>query len=365
MSDASSKPAGQSDIVDKPTTTEVSGDNARPTKSSKANVIGQTVAVLLVLAGGALAGKYVMSIQRPVATNPHAHGPSEKKDGHGHGSHDGHDHGNEKKVVKLSPAQIKNAQLTIEEAGPAKIRESVVLNGIIQPNEEQVVAVSPRFGGVVRAVRKRLGDSVKQGEVVASIESNESLTQYQLTAPMAGTVIERKGVLGEFADKDKRLMVIADLTSVWVDFRVYQQDFTKLKLGLPVEVSLNGITRASTISYISPIGLTDTQSMLARAVLDNKDGAFRPGLFVNGRVRLGEQPAAVAVKLSAFQSIDNKPVVFVEGKEGFEAREVEVGLKDDELAEVIFGVVAGDKVVTGNSFVLKAEIGKGQATHEH
>jgi cobalt-zinc-cadmium efflux system membrane fusion protein len=105
--------------------------------------------------------------------------------------------------------------------------------------------------------------------------------------------------------------------------------------------------------------------MLARAVLDNKDGAFRPGLFVNGRVRLGEQPAAVAVKLSAIQSIDNKPVVFVEGKEGFEAREVELGLRDDEVAEVLFGVVAGDKVVTGNSFVLKAEIGKGQASHEH
>ncbi len=355
MSEASSDTPGKS------TAPEVAASVAQPPKTSRSSFVGQTVAVLIVLAGGAAAAKYVMSIQRPVTKAADSHGPSEKKDGHeGHG-----DHGAEKKVVKLSPAQIKNAQLTIEEAAPAKIRESIVLNGIVQPNEEQVVAVSPRFGGVVRAIRKRLGESVKQGEVVASIESNESLTQYQLTAPMAGTVIERKGVLGEFADKDKRLMVIADLTSVWVDFRVYQQDFTKLKIGLSVEVSLNGTTRASTIGYISPIGLTDTQSMLARAVLDNKDGTFRPGLFVNGRVRLGEQPAAVAVKLAAIQYIDNKPVVFVEGKEGFEAREVELGLKDDEVAEVLFGVVAGDKVVTGNSFVLKAEIGKGQASHEH
>ena len=160
-------------------------------------------------------------------------------------------------------------------------------------------------------------------------------------------------------------MVIADLTTLWVDFRVYQQDFPKLKLGQSVEITLGDVRKTGPISYISPIGMTDTQSMLARAVVDNKDGAFRPGLFVVGRALLAEQEVPVAIKHSAIQSIDGKPVVFVEGKEGFEAREVEFGLKDDDVIEVIFGVVAGDKVVTGNSFVLKAELGKAEATHQH
>lgn len=318
--------------------------------------------VLGVLAGGALATRHILAVEKVVSKDGHGHG-AEKKDGHGSG--DGHDHGPEKKIVKLTPIQLKNAGLTIEPAAAGAIRETVILNGIVQPNEEQMVAVLPRFGGVVRSMRKRLGEAVQKGEVVASIESNESLTQYQLVAPNSGVVIERKGALGEYADKDKRLMVIADLTSVWVDFRVYQQDFSKLKTGQTVEVALNGTRRTAKIDYISPIGLTDTQSLLARAVLDNKDGAFRPGLFVTGRVLIGEQPVAVAVKQTAIQYIEGKPVVFVDGKDGFEAREIEFGLKDDSMVEVIFGVVPGDKVATGNSFVLKAELGKGEAAHEH
>lgn len=332
--------------------------------SSRSRSLAQGLAVLVVLAAGGVAAKYIAAIERQKPAAAHGHGAGEKEKG---GGHDGHAHGPEKKVVKLNPAQLKNAGLVIEPAGSGTIRETLVLNGIIQPNDEQVVAVLPRFGGIVRAVTKRLGENVKQGEIVARIESNESLTQYQLTAPISGTVIERKGVLGEYADKDKRLMVIADLTTLWVDYRVYQSDFARLQLGQKVETRLaqNGAPKLATISYISPIGMTDTQSMLARVVIDNKDGSFRPGLYVTGRALLSEQKVAVAVKQSAVQYIDGKPVVFVDTKDGFEAREVEFGIRDDDLAEIIFGVVAGDKVVTGNSFVLKAELGKGEATHEH
>jgi cobalt-zinc-cadmium efflux system membrane fusion protein len=343
---------------------------APKTRSTTGAILLRGMALIAVLAAGGAAAKYIMAIERPLPKGAHGHGPAEKgKEAHGHknekGGHDGHDHGPEKMSVKLNPTQLKNARLTIEPATDGTIRESIVLNGIVQPNEEQVAAVLPRFGGVVRAVSKRLGEPVRKGEVVAKIESNESLTQYDIVAPIGGTVIERKGVLGEYADKDKRLMVIADLSTLWVDFRVYQQDFPKLKLGQSVEIALNGARRTAQISYISPIGMTDTQSMLARAVIDNKDGAFRPGLYVTGRVLIAEQSVPIAVKQSAIQHVNGKPVVFVEMKEGFEAREVEFGLKDDELIEIIFGVVAGDKVVTGNSFVLKAEIGKGEATHEH
>lgn len=325
----------------------------------------RTLAVIAILVLGGGGAWHILSIERAVPKS--AHGPGEK-DTHGHGGEKGHaDHGAEKMLVKLSPAQLKNANLTIEAASSGVIRETLLVNGIIQPNEEQVVAVLPRFGGVVRAVTKRLGEKVTKGEVVARIESNESLTQYDVVAPISGTVIERKGTLGEYADKDKRLMVIADLTTLWVDFRVYQKDASKIHLKQAVEVRLssgNG-PKTSQISYISPISVTDTQSLLARVVVDNNDGSFRPGLYVTGRVLVSEQTVPVAIKQSAIQYIGGKPVVFVQGKEGFEGREVEFGFKDDEMIEILFGVVAGEKVVTGNSFVFRAEIGKGEATHEH
>jgi len=339
---------------------EVKQDEPARHRSRTSSSVVRGLAIMAVLAVGGAAAKYIIAIERPTTKAPgHGHGPNEK------GGHDGHNHGPSAKIVKLTPAQLKNARLTIERADAGIIRETVMLNGIVQPNEEQVAAVLPRFGGVVRAVTKRLGEPVRKGEIVAKIESNESLTQYDVPAPIGGIVIERKGVLGEYADKDKRLMVIADLSTLWVDFRVYQQDFAKLKLEQPVEVVLNGSKRTSQITYISPIGMTDTQSMLARAVIDNRDSAFRPGLYVKGRVLVGEHRVAVAVKQSAVQYVDGKPVIFVETKEGFEARDVEFGLKDDDTVEILFGAVAGDKVVTGNSFVLKAEIGKGEATHEH
>jgi cobalt-zinc-cadmium efflux system membrane fusion protein len=297
----------------------------------------------------------------------HAHTEGDKEHAHGDGGHahgaDGHGEG----PLKLTDKQRENAKLTIETAGPATIVQKLTLNGIIQPNEEKTVAVLPRFGGVVRSISKRLGDNVKKGEVVARIESNESLTQYDIQAPVDGTVIERSGTLGEFAATDKRLMVISDLSTVWVDLRVYSQDFSKLKLGQKVDVDLPGHEEphSATISYLSPIGITDTQSMLARAAVENEDRGFMPGLFVTGHVQIAEQQAAVAVKQTAVQYIDNKPVVFVETDKGFDKREVELGHKDETLVEILFGVLPGDKVVAGNSFILKAELGKSEAEHVH
>lgn len=333
-------------------------------RSSWGSMLRTAIAVIAVLAIGGVAATYIMSMETSAPKSAHGHGG--EKDGHEHGNEAGHGH-EEKLLVRLTPTQAKNANLTLEVATEGAIREVLTLNGIVLPNEERLVAVLPRFGGVVRALSKRIGEKAKQGEIIARIESNESLTQYDVVAPIGGTVIERKSTLGEYADKDRRLMVIADLSTLWVDFRVYQQDFTKLRLGQRVAItqSSNGEPKESEISYISPIGQTDTQSMLARAVIDNTDGAFRPGLYVTGRVQVSEQRVPVAIKQGAIQYINSKPVVFVEGKEGFEGREVELGFKDEENVEILFGVVAGEKVVTGNSFVLRAELGKGEATHEH
>ena len=368
----------------------MSTTSVEPPKGGILGRLSRGVMILGVLAAGAVAGIAIMSYERKVP-DAEAHEDGGEKEGAGHAhdekeaghkhdeageghkhdaGEDGHAHGDEEghaKAIKLTPKQRENAKLVIETAGPAAIKQTLALNGIIQPNEEKTVAVLPRFGGIVRSVTKRLGDPVKKGEVVARIESNESLTQYDIQAPMDGTVIERNGTLGEFAATDKRLMAISDLSTVWVDLRVYSQDFGKLKVGQAVDIDLPGHDEphSATISYLSPIGVTDTQSMLARAVVENDDGGFLPGLFVTGHVLVSETAAAVAVKQTALQYIEDKPVVFVEDDDGFEKRDVEIGVKDDVMIEILAGVSAGDKVVTGNSFILKAELGKGEAEHVH
>ena len=282
----------------------------------------------------------------------------------GHGAEKGHDDHDE--GVKLTDAQIAAAGIEMLTAGPRELRDILRLNGMIQPNQEAMVKVTPRFPGVIRSMRKRLGDKVKKDEVLATIESNQSLTTYELKAPIDGTVIDRDGTLGEFAAEARPLFTIADLSTMWIDFAVYRRDFAKVRLGdaVSIDVADGGPPIAANIDYVSPIGASDTQSSIARAVVPN-DGRLRPGLFVDGRVVLSAKPVDVAVRTSALQTLEGKTVVFVRDGDTFAAREVELGGRDADWVEVTFGLLAGDVYAAKNSFVVKAEIGKGSAAHEH
>jgi cobalt-zinc-cadmium efflux system membrane fusion protein len=282
----------------------------------------------------------------------------------GHGAEKGHDDHDE--GVKLTDAQIAAAGIEMLTAGPRELRDILRLNGMIQPNQEAMVKVTPRFPGVIRSMRKRLGDKVKKDEVLATIESNQSLTTYELKAPIDGTVIDRDGTLGEFAAEARPLFTIADLTTMWIDFAVYRRDFAKVRLGdaVSIDVEDGGPPIEAKIDYVSPIGASDTQSSIARAVVAN-DGRLRPGLFVDGRVVLSAKPVDVAVRTSALQTLEGKTVVFVRDGDTFAAREVELGGRDADWVEVTFGLLAGDVYAAKNSFVVKAEIGKGSAAHEH
>ena len=119
------------------------------------------------------------------------------------------------------------------------------------------------------------------------------------------------------------------------------------------------------ISYLSPVGSSDTQSALARAIVPNAEQRLRPGLFITGRLALSAKKVGVVVKSSALQSIENRTVVFVRNGEKFEARDVEVGDRDPELVEIVFGLLEGDLYAAQNSFIVKAEMAKGSAEHEH
>lgn len=278
----------------------------------------------------------------------------EKKDEHGEG-------------VKLSDDQIKAAGIELAKAGPHVLRDSFLLNGIVQSNQEAVVQVTPRFPGIVRDVRKRIGDRVEKNDVLAVIESNQSLTQYELKASLGGTIIDRQTSLGEFVSEQKAAFVISDLSTVWVDFSVYRRDLKRVRLGddVMIDAGDGGEPISAKVSYLSPIGSSDTQSALARAVVPNKDLRLRPGLFISGRLSLSAKKVGVAVKASALQTLESRTVVFVREGDKFEPREVEVGEADKQFVEITFGLNDGDLYAADNSFVIKAELGKGTADHAH
>ncbi|GLK69264.1 divalent metal ion exporter adaptor subunit IhpB [Hansschlegelia plantiphila] len=287
-----------------------------------------------------------------------------KDDGHGHGG--GHDEELPEGVVELGDAKVKISGITLSEAKPATLREELQLNGIVQANQEATVQVTPRFAGIVRTLAKRLGDEVKKGELLAVVESNQSLTAYDLRAPISGVITERQASLGEYVSEQKPAFVVTDLSTLWADFSVYRRDLTKVQVGETVRIDPEdgGAPIEAKISYLSPMGAADTQSALARAVIKN-DGRFRPGLFALGNVSTAEQNVPLAVSIEAIQSLEGRDVVFVREGDRFAARDVILGRRDSSNVEIVSGLNEGEPYAARNSFVVKAELAKGSASHEH
>lgn len=269
--------------------------------------------------------------------------------------------------VTLEADQLEAAGIGLASAGPATIRETVVLSGRIVPNEDALAHVAARFPGIVRSAHKRLGDPVAPGDLLAVIESNESLQPYEVRARTAGTVIARDVSPGEFASSERELFAIADLTSVWADLDVYRRDFGRLRVGQPVRIDAGDGAPAAlaALDYLSPIGSVNTQTLLARSVLPNPDGSWRPGLFVGAEVEVGVSEVAVAVPLEAVQRLRDWDVVFLADGNVFEAQPVELGRRDAQRVEVVSGLASGQRYVSAGSFVLKAEVGKSGASHDH
>jgi membrane fusion protein, heavy metal efflux system len=325
-------------------------------------------AAIFALGAGVYATAPSKSDTQTAATSKAAR-PGDKAKGEkvkGEKGHDEKGHGDEG-VVEMSDARVASSNIEILSARSETLHDSLVLNGILQPNQETLVQVTPRFPGVVREIKKRIGDTVEKGELLAKIESNQSLSVYEMRAPISGTVIDRQISLGEYASEQKPAFIVADISTVWVDLSVYRRNLPRVRIGdrILIDVGDGGKPIEASLSYISPVGSSDTQSALARAVVPNIDMRLRTGLFVSARLILSAKPVAIAVRASAIQTVENRSVVFVRNGDKFEARDVELGARDSDNVEILFGLLDGDRYAAKNSFIVKAELGKGSASHEH
>jgi membrane fusion protein, heavy metal efflux system len=287
----------------------------------------------------------------------------------GHDEHgDAHDSGDDDAGarVQLSGEQIRNAGIVLAEAGPASIRETLPLYGVIVVNAERVRDVRARYPGVIQNVNAKVGDTVRKGQALAVVESNESLQNYPIVAPLAGAVTARNANAGEQSG-DKTLFTVADLSTVWVEVALFPRDVGKVRVGQAVHVrSAGGEARADgTVVYVAPLGNSANQTLTARVQLDNADRRWAPGLYVIAEADLAHRDVPLAVDAGALQTVDGKAVVFVRTDEGFELRPVRTGHADSERSEIVTGLEPGETYVAANSFVLKAELGKGTAEHEH
>ncbi|MBP6626978.1 MAG: efflux RND transporter periplasmic adaptor subunit [Arenimonas sp.] len=256
--------------------------------------------------------------------------------------------------------------IEIAAAGPGTIRDEHDVQGLLTPVEGRHARIVARFPGPVRAVRVGLGDEVRAGQTLATIESNVSLSDYAVTAPLAGTVLARNVAVGDLAG-EQALFEIADLSTLWVDLHLFGADAQHITPGLPVEVTRlsDGVSTRTTLDRVLPGTATASQSTVARATVDNADGRWRPGAAVRARVTVAEQPVALMVPLAALQRYREWDVVFVRFGDEYEVRPLTLGRRDGVNVEVLAGLKAGDPVVIAQSYLVKADIEKSGASHDH
>lgn len=261
----------------------------------------------------------------------------------------------------LTVERARDAGIETVVAGRAQIRTTLTLHGTIRPNSEREQDIRARYAGVVRDVNKRVGDPVAAAEELLRVESNESLQTYGIRSPIPGRIIERRTNPGDAVDSSTVLLRVADLSTVWVEFALFARDLGQVRTGMAVSFygAIPEEHAEARITYVAPAGQGESQSVVARAVVDNRDGRWVPGQFVTGEVVIADTQARVAVVPAALQELEGKTVVFVEKDRGFEPRAVQLGKRSREAIEVLAGLSAGERYAAQNSYLIKADRLKG------
>ena len=269
--------------------------------------------------------------------------------------------------VKLTADAARRAGIATDAAGPATLTESLSVYGQVKLNANRIGRAVPRFGGIVREARKAIGDSVTAGEVVAIVESNQSLVSLEVKAPVAGVIVDREVNAGETVADGATLYLIADLADVWVDLNVPKRDHGRVRLGqaVTIEAEDGGAPIKGTITWIAPTASAEAQTLAARVVVPNADHRWHAGLFVKADITLAETTVPVAVKTSAVQTLFDFTVVFSQHDDVYQARPLQLGRRSGGFVEVVKGLAAGERYVVENSFLIKADIGKAGASHDH
>lgn len=351
--------------------------------------------------------------------------------------------------VKLSERQIAAGNFAIREAAAGTLSKRIAVPGTIVPSGDHIAKVSVRLLGTVAELRKRLGDTVREGDVLAIIESREvadaksqylaarvafdlqetlfnrskslfeskvssendflraktlyedmrikfdvarqklfalgltgdqiaalpqqpveSLRLQELRAPMSGRIAERRVDLGSLVGREgqeSELFVIVDSRVVWAELALPVTDLAVVREGqqISVERGSGAEPLPATIMFVSP--LLDKDTRLARVVasVDNPSHVLRPGMFVTAEIPSQQIQADVVVPKSAVQSVEGHSAVFVRTPAGFEPRRIVTGREDSKSFEVTSGLAPGDRIATANTFVLKADLGRGEAAHAH
>jgi len=286
-----------------------------------------------------------------------------------HSDHAGHDdnHGEHEEHGEITLAILEEFGAEVGTVSSGILEETIQLPGEIQIDPDRLAHITPRFDGLVKAVFKNIGESVKKDELLAVVESNESLTAYEIRSSIDGIIIDRHLTKGETAQTTEHYFAVANLSEVWVNLNVFQKYLSELEIGQSVAllINLQAPMVLGKISFISPTIDEHTRTATARVILKNPSGHFRPGQFVTGVVTLVKTHIKMILPKTAIENIGGLPIVFAQDEYGFEPMNIRIGRENQQSVEILSGLNPGQKYIKKGGFILKAQLAKSSFSDGH
>jgi len=307
--------------------------------------------------------------------------------------------------LRMTEEAVALANIETTVIGTKDFNQSLVLNGKIRLDERRIKSQTTHFSGRIEKLYKNFeGQSVRKGEPVASIYSpelvaaqeefleakriaqsnpvlfeaarkklrfwkisedqikeiaakNMPLQEIDLLSEYDGVVMNKKVNNGDHLMEGQSLMDIADLSSLWVVFDVYEKDIDMIELGQTLSFTRNGSNEIyqARISFISP-AVNANRVIEVRASVNNGSMVLKPEMFVKGILDT-QGTQALSIPRSAVLWTGTRSIVYIkkEGELAFELREIEIGDRLGNDYVVKAGLAAGDEVVTNGVFTIDAE----------
>ncbi len=266
----------------------------------------------------------------------------------------------------ITAEAAKAGGIEIMTAGPATIGETRELFGTVALDPSARSEIRGQFPGRVVSVTKAVGDFVQRGQLLARIESSESLQVYPVYATVSGVVAERNANPGDVTG-DRALYVITDPARTSVVFNIFPKDLAVIQPGMRVEIeAMDGTpVAASQLGGYLPEGNAEAGTALVRASVPNRAGRLRAGMALRGKVVVNAVTVPLAVRTEAIQPFRDFKVVFANFGQDYEVRMLELGRSSPEWTEVLSGIKPGTPYAAKGSFLIRADIEKSGASHDH
>ncbi len=293
---------------------------------------------------------------------------------------------NEERLSRLHPKTSGWIEvLTVDETGKQVSKDTILL-GIYSPElvvaqQEYLVALNnweavQNSGAsqmkksaktMVESARERLQlFDVPEHQIHELEESRKVKKQLHIHSPFEGRVMHIGVRKGQYVTPKDELYLIADLSRIWVNVDIFEDELSWLKLGDRAEMRVRaepGRTYKGNITFIHPILNRKSRTIQVRLEFDNEDLSLKPGMFANVTLYVDSQPSAIVVPSEAIVRSGSREQIFVVREPGkFEPREVTLGMSSEGVTQILSGVVAGEEVVTSSQFLIDSESKLREAT---